>query len=576
VSRYRAVAGVLALCALLALGGCTDVPTSSSPQVIKTLGLAQPQQPAVSTPQPGADPRSIVNGFLMNNASADQHHLAARAFLTPEAKNRWSDAGPTTIVDRVQIGNVVDNTVTVRGNAIGTIDQSGAYTPSLQGDGTGTGSSPVTETVELKLVDKQWRIDRLQNGLLISASQFAQYYTQRLIYFYDQTEQQLVPEVRYSPLTDPDLLATWLMTQLVSQPNPALSTNLPSVPSVSQIKVNLGAALIVDLPGANQLDKATKDRMAAQVALTLDQAATSLTMQITDGGQPVKIPQLGDSTFTRAQFAYQLSPANQSPTLFFVNDGGIYDGSGKPLSGAIGTSTYALRSAALASSANTSHMLVAGTSGSATDARLLVGQSGGTLRETAVHGALSRPAWAPESDEVWVGNGMTLVRVSANGTAQAVPITATSGTVRGKILAVRFSPEGSRVGLVIRSSQSESQIWIGSVVRSPDSVRVVGLYAISPAGVAITDVGWNDQTKLFAIGREVSTGDPSIYEVQCDGSHWDPRGIGNLPQAPDSITVAENVVPAVSAGETVWVQRAGTWVSPDEGTTSGTNPVYLE
>jgi hypothetical protein len=131
---------------------------------------------------------------------------------------------------------------------------------------------------------------------------------------------------------------------------------------------------------------------------------------------------------------------------------------------------------------------------------------------------------------------------------------------------------------VITASDGTAQVWVGSVVRNQAQVRVDSLEQITPQGIAIKDVAWNDSLKLFVIGRAVSSGDTNIFEVQVDGSLWTPRNITNLPQAPDSITVAENQVAWVSAGTTVWVQSAGSWANPGPGNgqTNGVNPVYLE
>jgi hypothetical protein len=561
---------VAALAAVLA--GCAGVPASSAPEVVQTIGGAQQVQPAAVTPEPGADPREIVAGFLTNNAANDEHHSAARAFLTPEEKNRWSDVSQTTVLDNPQIGTYENGTVTVQGHIVGTLDQNGVYTPNLQGSGNGVGVNESPIAIGLKQVNGQWRIDQVPNGLVISASQFAQYYTQRVIYFYDQSEQHLLPVPRYSALADPVALASWLMTQLVTQP---LSTALPSIPNPAQIKVNLGTVLTVDIPGASQLDDSTRNRMAAQVALTLEQAARGSDMEITDGTKPVQIPSAGGPRFTAGQFAGLLSPVSGTPTLYYINKGAVYDQTHKPLPGKLGDGSYALTSVALAAMSTSSPLLVAATAGPPDDARLLLGQLGGTLRTTGVRGKLSRPAWVPGSAEVWVGAGAQLYRVDPDGKATVVPMAASSGTATGRILAIRFSPEASRVAVVIAAPGGTSQIWIGTVVRAADSVRVTGLYAISPLGIAVTDVAWNDQLRLFAIGKDVGSGAPNVYEVECDGSGWRARGIGNIP-APDSITAAEGQVAAVSAGGAIFVQPASGWQNPPGGPMYGTNPVYLE
>ena len=572
----RRLPGLLAAAAVLVLAGCSGVPVSSAPQVVKTVGVQQPPPDVGIAPEPGADPRSIVSGFLANNASDDVHHAGARAFLTPEEKNRWSDVGQTTVVDSPQIGNFVSGTVTVTGHIVGTMDQNGTYQTNLQGTGGGAGGAPFTMSVGFKQVGGQWRIDTVPNGLVISAAQFAQYYSQRVVYFFDVAEQRLVPQPRYTTLTDPSALANWLLTQLVIQPGPALSTALPSIPNSTQLKVDVGSTLRMEIPGASQLDSTTRDHMAAQLALTLDQAEPNVEMEVTDGGVPVPIPRVGGTTFSASQFAALLNPANTVPELYYIRGGGVVDGDGNALPGPIGDGTYGLRSASLATTVSSSKLLVAGVAGPGNDERLLVGTTGGTLKRTSVHGKLSRPAWLPNADEVWIGDGSTVYRVSAAGQAHPVSLTTASGSLTGQVRALRFGPEGSRIALVVAADDGTSQVWVGIIVRTPTSVRVANLAPISPSGIVVVDVAWNDALKLFAIGHDARTLDAGVFEVQCDGSLWTNRGTANLPQAPDSITVAENVVAAVSAGTTVWVQRAGSWVSPHGSTTIGTNPVYQE
>ena len=98
---------------------------------------------------------------------------------------------------------------------------------------------------------------------------------------------------------------------------------------------------------------------------------------------------------------------------------------------------------------------------------------------------------------------------------------------------------------------------------------------ITPLGVVIADVAWNDQLKLFVIGHS-SPSVTGIFEVQVDGSLWTQRSSANLPQPPDTITVAGGAPAWVSAGPTVWTQPGGTWAPPGNDTTYGTDPVYAE
>ena len=130
--------------------------------------------------------------------------------------------------------------------------------------------------------------------------------------------------------------------------------------------------------------------------------------------------------------------------------------------------------------------------------------------------------------------------------------------------------------MVLTNADHSAQIWIGAVVRTSNQVRVDSLTAISPQGIDVTDVAWNDDLKLFAVGENVSAKSGGVYEVQVDGSLWTSDGIGNLPLPPDSITASEGLVAAVSSDQTIWQQLGSQWVSPKgQGVDAkGTAPIY--
>ena len=575
----RRLLPLLAVAALLP-AACTGVPNSSSPQVVQAVGVAEPSSAPAITPAPNADPRTMVTDFLSASATDDARHNGAQGFLTPEAKNRWQDK-TVTILDSLKVSNFAHGTVTVTGHKIGSVSASGIYTPVLQGDGSGGVSVPFA--FGMKKVKGQWRIDTLESGLILSYAEFQRIYQQRKIYFYDPTEKHLVPDPRYSALTDRSLLANWLVGQLATGPRPELqnvvtNSELPAQTDPRRVPVVLGSPTTIEVPGAGQLDLGTRGHLAGQLALTLDQVTPDAVMSILDGGRPVTVSQVGDVRFTASGFSSAVNPANASPALFYIRGGAVVDGAGKPLGGALGSGRYNLTSTALASQPGSEDLLAAGTSGPGIDARMLVGTERTGLRTTTLHGALSRPSWAPNLDEVWVGDGSKIYRVTRGGTPAVVPV-AGAGAGTGRVSALRFSPEGSRVALVLSASDgSSAQVWVGSVVRPPGQaqVRVDSLEPISPQGIAVTDVAWNDQLKLFTIGRVLSTGDTNVYEVQVDGSLWTPRSIENLPGAPDSITVSENVPAWVSVGGTVWPQSGGSWGGPVSDPTLGINPTYLE
>ncbi len=582
------VPALVAVAAALVLSACTGIPTTSAPQAVQPQNVQQPGQQVIVTPPVGALPRQIVTDFLQVNSAAELRHASARAFLTRQARSAWDDATGTTVVDDPRVGVVNrSGNVTVSGRELGSVDSTGVYTPTLRGDGTGAGGLPVQQQFRLKQVDGEWRIDGLKNGLLISQSQFEQHFQPRIVYFYDTNERHLVPDPRYSQLLDPVALANWLIARLAAGPRDALQSaatvELPAQTDPKRIQVALTpddgiTPTKVEIPGASLLDPRRLNRLAIEIGATLAQVAQigdTGALTLTDAGVPVSIPSIGSPRFTITDFGEGIHPQPASPSLFYVHNGAVFAGDGTPMPGRLGSGGYGLSSVALADRGGASGLLVAGVVGVPTAGTLAVGTVDGGLTATKVSGHLSRPAWAPDVPEVWVGSGSKVYRVLPTGVAKTVPVTSEGGNESGRVIALRLSPEGTRVAIVISGNDPSggSRVWIGSVVRSSGTVRVDGLVPISPQQIDILDVAWYDQLKLFAVGFNDATGEPGIYDMQCDGSLWTARSIGALPGEPDSITVATTV--AVSAVGTVWTQQAGTWVSPQGDEVRGTSPIYV-
>ncbi len=573
-----------AVVAAAALAGCTTVPQSSAPSIVRPVPNNGGGSQTCIPIKTGTLPIEVVQLFLSANSGPDPDHACARAVLTGQQKSRWSD-DTATVVDQTVVGLAVGSDavsrVTVTGHEIGTIDASGVYSPALRGDGTGTGGSPVAQTYVLRRVHGQWRIDGLQNGLLLTAAQFQQHYRQFLVYFYDVSEDHLVPDPRYTQLVDPDAVTSWLIQQTAAGPRGGLQTGLPN-----QTQANLVHTVFpepgstdpieISIPGASHLDTVNRDRLAGQIAATVGQELPNATLEITDGvgGAPVAIPAVGSRVFTPDQMAQRYQVPTPPSQLFYVNDGALYQENGRPLPGKVGTGAYRLDSVAVTSGTG-SDLLIAGVRAVGKQQVLDIGSTA-ALSATSVHGQLSRPAWAPDVKEVWIGEGSTLKRVSTTGVVHTVPVDTVGGRAIGTVLAVRLSPEGSRVAMVLQSPTGDTQVYVGAVIRGTAEVRVAGLAPISPQGVKITDIAWNDTLKLFAIGVDDSTGSWGLYEVQSDGSLWALKSSSGLPQAPESVTVAPNSLAAVSTGGTVWQQHAGSWQALKGGETPGSNPVYLE
>lgn len=578
----RSDARVLALAAAVSLltAACSGVPQSSPPQVVGPVAGGQASAAPAVAPEPGADQRTIVTGFLAANASDDARHTAARAFLTPDAKNRWIDSTVTVIQsETVSTFDPADATITVTGQRIGTVNPDGTYSPDVKGDGS-TGGDTLSFDFVLRKVEGEWRIDTLKNGLILTSAQFKAAFKPQSVFFFDSTESRLVPDPRFTFLTvqyDRNLLADWLLAQLVGGPRQelrnAVTTELPAQTDPHNVSVTIGSVTSVEIPGAGQLDAPTRSHLAAQLADTLSPVTGTNQITVTDGGRPVAIPSVG-TRFSWADFSWADVPAPNALPVYYVRSGVVVDEDGRPLAGPLGAPGYGLTSVAVAGD-GTGDLRVAGTRGSQPNAVLLVGSRGRGLRETQVRGALSRPAWAPRLDEAWVGAGSSIYRATSAGLVSVVSVTAPGGKLAGRVSALRFSRDGVRIAMVLAAPDGSAQVWVGAVVRSPGQVRVDSLEPISPLGIVAVDVAWNDQLKLFMIGHDANSY-YNEFEMQADGALWTPKNTTNLPGIVDSITVAENLPAWVSAGGSVFVQHGTSWANPGLEATAGSNPVYLE
>jgi hypothetical protein len=555
---------------------CSGVPSSSSPQVVRSIPNGVAPSPANTiTPAPGSDPYTIVTDFLHANVGSDTNHTAARAFLTADARSNWT-VTTLTVVNSVQVSlpDPTTNTVTVTAVPIGSVDQRGVYTPSLQGDGsTGT---PVPYSFGMQKVNGQWRIAKLASGLIVSRADFQQQYVARKIYFLDSAQRKVVPDLRYSALTGQPL-CTWLLDQLLNGPpselGAAVSSDLPAQTTKAGATC-AGRTVVVDLPGISQSSGQTLQRLAAQLAFTFDIESEPL-VSIVDGTRAVIVPGIS-GPFTSASFVTFASDG-VPPALFYLHSGGVVDETGTPVSGPIGNTKNNLTSVALAPGSAATGNLVAGTAPvRAGVSQLVVGTTGSGLQPAPVQGALSRPTFAPGTSEVWVASGASLVRVTGT-TATPVAMSGASGTV-GAIKALAFSSDGVRLALVIASSDGTSEIWVGAVVRSGQDVRVDGLTQVTPPSLVLTDVAWNNPTTLYTVGYVGSPASFGIWSVQSDGSLLNARSTSNLPATPDAIAAAPDVSPWVSAGQAIWVQRQNSWSPPgaQAETTYGTAPTYLQ
>ena len=550
------------------------------------------------TPQPNADARAIVQEFLRANVAEPLDPRGTHEFLTPELQRKWSDQTVTILKGSAQDADVglsgAGNpphavAVEVTGIQLGSLAADGTYTPVPVG--TGGAGQPWSYQFGLDPINSQFRISDAPDGLIVYADDFLKAYQPSSLYFLDPGNTHLVPDVRYSALQSPQALASWRLAQLLAGPraqlNNAVRTEVPSLPASARPSVTVnGAQVVVEIPGSSHLDRDAMVRLTAQLLATLGGGPSS---EITDGGVSIGIPDLS-STPTDIAKAPQPPTGNlgrllnsqaPTPTAFYLDHlGRLVTADGQPVPGPLATGVNDLSSVAVAADRAGSPYYVAACVGSGSGQTLWLGRSDTGLHKTAIPaGQLTRPSWVPglraADAEVWIANGPDVFRVGQSGWSARVPTTLAGG----RILALRLSPEGSRVAMIVQGVSGGSQVWVGSVVRTGtppnDSVRIDSAQPITPAGYHLTDVAWGDDITLWAIGTGGHRN--GIWSVNADGANFRERSSAGLPQLQqvDSIATAPNVLQWVSVGGYVFELGATGWEGPSHHTTSGRSPTYL-
>jgi len=561
------VKGVLRLALVVAVlvgGGCSGVPRSSRPEVVRTIVGHESSAAAELAPKPRDEPRSIVSGFLSAAVSSDARHSGSRQFLTADAGGKWQDSAVTILNDyQVQLPDTRGDTstVTVTGQRVGQLDARGIFTPELKDVGVGEMQS---FSFGLIRTNGEWRIDHLQPGVLIKKADFQAYYSARPIYFFDTTESILVPDLRYSALRD-EGLAEWMMSQILAGPRPELAqtvqNEVPDQVDPRRVTVKITDHITIELPGASQIDGLGRQRLAAQLAYTLGAIPfSSPSLTLTDSGQAVDIPTIG-TMFNAVKFP-GLGPDSVQPAVqpYYLRGGGLISGvDDKPVPGLVGSGGYGLTSVALRRAPRGDLRVI----GVAVD-KLYLGSSSGPLSKVDLpRGGVGRPDWLPRSSSAFVGVGQAIYRIGDNGrpTQVSVPSTLGGGLSAGDILALRFSPDGVRLAVLLRGVDGTSAVWLGSVVRAANNISIENLEPVTPVALAVTDVTWSDATNLLLIGTRPGD-EQRVWSVQSDGSYLQPRDIGGLPRGLQGIAAAPGQDPLVAtAGPAIWVQTGVGWGS---------------
>lgn len=498
MTRPRRRVGAAAVSALLLLTGCVTIPHSGDVQV-HTIDV-EPEVPSVILPPrpvAGQTPVEVVQGFLNAGRGPQNRYAIAREFLAPDAE--WNPTNRVLVTSSAINPVAVDSdTVSVTVTIVGEVDATGRYTE--------VPSQVQTLSYDLTTVDGENRITRADPGTLLTRNGFTTAFDPYPLYFYDQSFEFLVPDLRWFPVTRE--VAERIVDELLVGPAPWLG---PGVLFNAFPQGTSGKAEYV----APEVTVVLSSDVRAESALTQRRMLEQLEASLRPLGNVTEV------VVTAGELDLAPAPDNAEPvSVYTVRDGAIGGLEGQfgaltptgvePLSG-IGSRVDGLQPGAAALARDRSSVAVLGAAGVT-----LVGPAGDVPIDSRA--GLVAPSLDPHGF-TWSVPGSDpsgLIVVSDEGEQYGLPL-----VVEGQVVALEVARDGARV-LVALSTASGPRLVVFGIQRDANLVPVAfGAAYELEVDSPLIDVAWVDGVQVAVL---VTGEDATEVEVLALGGPPQPLG----------------------------------------------------
>ncbi|MFF8383090.1 LpqB family beta-propeller domain-containing protein [Streptomyces kanasensis] len=562
-------------------------------------------------PRESADPAEIVEGFLEAMTGDDPDFATARKYLTKQAARTWKPEERTTVLSSAPVprqggparqdhGAPADTQTLVyrlSGQKVATVDDRHAYQP--------LGAVAYNETIRLvqqRSTDgkhKEWRIDGLPQGLLLSESDFQRNYRSVNKYYFAAGRTWVVADPvhirkRQDPVTGMDSLTQTVQALLEGPTNwlkPAVDSRFPAGTALKKDTTSLSTddrdTLKVPLNGkADTVDRDQCRKMAAQILFTVGDLTSTRVQQVelqrSDGrslcvlGEDQKADFTADPTPGLRETPYYVDANGRLTQLHTATKDTVEP---RHVYGPFGTGAAKVETVAVARD----EQHAAAVSQNGRSLRVASIESDAELPEPLVTSRgpqpadrLSAPSWDGRGD-LWIADRnpqAPRLLLVPGGTGKATTVTTPWLTDRVRIEELRLSEDGVRIALRL-TENGRTTLQIGRVERQGTGDRqkasVVDLQAVAPHMESVTSVSWAGPSRLVVLGKQAG-GVQQVRYLQTDGSA-SASTIPGLNQVKAVAAANDERAPLVAAADD-GIVRLHSGVNWQPVADKGTSPVY--
>lgn len=432
---------LLSACAMLPTSGPVNHSDISAGDTQPMLGLSAPG------PMQNATPEQIIAGFIRACAAGySDEFTVARSFLLSKTALDWRPDKRVQIFDtdsQLELSTNPDGSIAVKAKALGSVDENGHYTVAGS-------QAKLQEAFSLvKGADDQWRIAKLEDGVILSQSSFSTIYSPAPVSFLSSDSQTLVPDLRWYPKRR---LPTYLVNALLEGPPEDLKGAVTSA-FATGTTLRGGSVEVIDSVARVSLNLTEPLVNENQIALAYWQMESTLVgitgisrVELLDGAAPIEVSR-------------RITSASSPRSLVMMQDGDLVrynSGNTRELVSAQSMAGIGMGNPSISEDGE----VVCFTDRSRT--RLYVWSRGQSFLvfsgENVLTASIDRRNW------IWTGVESDPASVSVIAPNASILKLSTPWGDGGKLIEIHVSPDGARLA-ALRSTDKGPVVTVATIVR---------------------------------------------------------------------------------------------------------------